>query len=224
MRARIVLSTLALSSLAAATLAVTALPAPAQAGTAQAGTVQAQASAAQAQTQARTAQTPAGRASTALGAITYSVTLSGTVSGRNFQRSGTVVLRDTVTRVTSNGVNPVEVCLKSGFPAGTPDVGAIWYGSNSACVRSAASLDIAYVTVNGNTVSVVPDSRIAATFANNFTATGNITSCIYHPTEGGATYTFRANGTVSGRISMRGFGGYPCGNSTYTATLSGRRG
>ena len=52
----------------------------------------------------------------------------------------------------------------------------------------------------------------------------DVNSCIYHPTEGGATYTFRDNGTVSGRISMRGFGGYPCGNSTYTATLSGRRG
>ncbi|MEV7012364.1 hypothetical protein [Streptosporangium sp. NPDC051022] len=182
-----------LSTLAGAALVATALPAPAQAS------------------------------GTARGSASYSVTISGNVNGRNFQRSGTVVLRSTVTRVTTNGVNPVDVCLKSGFPAGAPDVGAIWYGSNSACVRSAASLDMAFVSVNGNTVTVSPDKRISATSANNFTATSSITTCIYYPVEGGATYTFRDNGTVSGRISIRGFGGYPCGNSTYNATLSGRR-
>lgn len=163
------------------------------------------------------------QASAARNAVTYGVSISGTVSGRNFQRSGTLILRDTVTRVTTNGVNPVDVCLKSGLPAGTPETGAIWYGSSSACIRSTASLDMAYVTVNGTTVTVVPDKRVAATFANNFTATGSLTSCVYHPVDGGATYTFHDNGTVSGRISMRGFGGYPCGNSTYTATLTGRR-
>ncbi|GAA3132537.1 hypothetical protein [Streptosporangium carneum] len=201
MRTRTILSTLA-----GAALVVAALPASAQANTTH-----------------DTTRDTAGNASAARGSVSYSVTISGGVSGRGFRRSGTVVLRSTVTRVTTNGVNPVDVCLKSGFPAGSPDVGAIWYGSNSACVRSTASLDMAYVRVNGNTVTVSPDSRISATFTNNFTANSSIASCIYHPTEGGATYTFHDNGTVSGRISMRGFGGYPCGNSTYTATLSGRR-
>ncbi|MEV8633769.1 hypothetical protein AB0395_19130 [Streptosporangium sp. NPDC051023] len=194
MRTRIISSALVGTALVAA-----ALPAPAQAGTA----------------------SDAGAA--ARGSVSYSVTISGNVSGRSFQRSGTVVLRSTVTRVTTNGVNPVDICLKSGFPGGIPDVGAIWYGSNSACFGSTAALDMAYVRVNGNSATVSPDSRISATGSNGFTPSNSVTSCIYHPTEGGATYTFRDNGTVSGRISVRGFGGYPCGSSTYNANISGRR-
>ncbi|MER7207024.1 hypothetical protein [Streptosporangium sp. NPDC000239] len=166
------------------------------------------------------AGTATGRSSTA---VSYSVVISGTVSGRSFRRSATLVLRSTVTRVTTNGTNPVDVCLKSGFPAGAPQVGAIWYGSNSACFGGTAALDMAYVRTSGNTATVSPDSRISASGSNNFTATGTLTSCVYFPTEGGASYTFRNDGTVSGRISIRGFGGYPCGYSTYTANLSGRR-
>ncbi|MBB4914227.1 hypothetical protein [Streptosporangium saharense] len=194
MRTRVITSTLAGAALIAA-----ALPSPATASTAD-------------------------RSGTARASVGYNVVIAGTVSGRSFRRSATLVLRSTVTRVTTNGVNPVDVCLKSGFPGGAPQVGAIWYGSNSACFRSTAALDMTYVRTNGNTATVSPDSRISASGSNNFTATGSLTSCIYFPTEGGASYTFHNDGTVSGRISIRGFGGYPCGYSTYNATLSGRRG
>lgn len=57
------------------------------------------------------------------------VVIEGTASGNAFRRTATLTLIATVTDVTGNGVNPYEACLRSGFPAGTPAVGAIWYGT-----------------------------------------------------------------------------------------------
>jgi hypothetical protein len=56
----------------------------------------------------------------------YAVTISGAAGGNGFQRPGALYLLNTVTTVTTNDFNAVDVCLLSGFPGGQPDVGAIW--------------------------------------------------------------------------------------------------
>lgn len=153
----------------------------------------------------------------------YSVTISGTASGNPFTRTGTLIVATTVTRATTNGVNPVEVCLNSGTPAASPDAGAIRFNSNSACISSRATLDLTFVSVSGGTVTVTPDSRIAATGGNVFTTRRSITACPYFPSAGSARYTFFTNNTVSGTIRITGYGGAFCGSSTYAATVTGRR-
>ncbi|WP_344438572.1 Hsp70 family protein [Actinomadura bangladeshensis] len=156
---------------------------------------------------------------------TYSVSLSGTVGGRTFQRSAELQVKSTVARVgTNNGVNPIEVCLRSGFPAGTPEVGAIWFGTNTACFpERGAQLDTTTVEVSGDTVTVRPDARIAAAGLNQFTASGDyIYACLYQPVSGTMTVTF-SGGSASGELDINGYSG-PCQaagtNTTYTATFT----
>lgn len=66
----------------------------------------------------------------------------------------------------ANGENQLELCLRSGFPAGNPEVGAIWLGSNTACFNSRAQLDMVFADVQGDRYSLRPDSTIAATGLN----------------------------------------------------------
>jgi hypothetical protein len=157
---------------------------------------------------------------------TYSVDLSGTVGGRSFQRSAQIRVMPTVARVgTNNGVNPVEVCLRSGFPAGAPEVGAIWFGTNTACFpERGAQLDMTTVSVSGDTVTVEPDGRIAAGGLNNFVDSGSyIGACLYQPVSGSMTVTF-SGGSASGKIDITGYSG-PCravGTKTsYSARFTG---
>ncbi|MEV0609958.1 hypothetical protein AB0I61_26690 [Polymorphospora rubra] len=153
---------------------------------------------------------------------TFRVTISGNAGGTGFTRTGTLVLGPTVTSVTTNGINPLEVCLSSGFPAGSPQVGAIRFGSNADCFPSSGTyLDVAYVSVSGGTVHIAPDSAIGATYINNFTRSSSITACIYTPVSGQASYTFYTDGSVYGSISITGYGGAFCGYSSYTASVSG---
>lgn len=153
----------------------------------------------------------------------YSVTIQGTASGWSFTRTGTLILVQTVTRATTNGVNPVDVCLISGSPAQFPQTGAISYNSNSACIKSNATLDLAYVSVGNGTVGVQPDQRLSATGGNSFTARNGVTACIYHPVSGVARYTLFANNTVSGAVAITGYGGAFCKSVNYIANISGRR-
>lgn len=125
---------------------------------------------------------------------------------------------------TTNGVNSSDVCLISGFPAGQPDVGAIWLGSNSGCDpdASAADIDLAFVTVATNTITVKPDERVAATGGNNFTSSSDyIWACLFNPVSGQMRVTIGADGSVRGSIDLTGYGGASCGNSGYQATISG---
>lgn len=155
---------------------------------------------------------------------TYHVTIAGSVSGNAFRRSGTVTVSPTISRVgTGNGVNELDICLQSGFPGGLPQVGAIWFGSNTGCFNGtgAAQLDLAVVTVDGPMVTVEPDEEIAATLGNSFTASDNFAgACLYAPTAGSATITIGANGEVSGHIDVMGQAGAFCGNSRYIADIS----
>jgi hypothetical protein len=155
--------------------------------------------------------------------IVYRVTIRGTASGNPFAVRGVLLLAPTVTRVTTNGVNPFEACLASGFPAGNPQTGAIRYGTNSACFRSrGANIDTVFARLRGRTYRTRPDGRLQATFLNNWTARPGITACIYSPVSGSTVYRLR-NKRVRGAIHMRGYGGAFCGFSTYDARIRGRR-
>jgi hypothetical protein len=148
------------------------------------------------------------------------VTITGTTSGKPFIVGGTVTLHRTVTRAgTTNGVNRGDVCLQAGLPAGRPTRGAIWYGSNSACFPDGReNLDLAYVTVTGNQLTVNPDRRFQAPMTNVW-----VDRCSYSATSGAATYRVHTNGSLSGSLRLQGNGGASCGTSTYIATLTGVR-
>ncbi|MET8853212.1 hypothetical protein [Amycolatopsis sp. NPDC004625] len=152
----------------------------------------------------------------------YDVTLSGSVSGTSFRRSATLRIVETISSSgTTNDVNPVDVCLVSGNPAGRPQPGAIWFGSNSGCApgAGAAHLDLATVDVDGDTVTVEPVENMAATGGNVFTSSSSITACPFFPVSGRLRVT--ADGSVSGRIEVTGYGGAFCGKTVYDATISG---
>ncbi|NUR29863.1 MAG: hypothetical protein HOV83_29105 [Catenulispora sp.] len=156
----------------------------------------------------------------------YVVTLSGVVGGNAFQRTAIVLIHSTVTTVgTTNGVNPVDVCLISGNPGGVPETGAIWNSSNSACDpgASSAALDMAFVTVDGTTVTVKPDVRMAAAGANVFTARPGITACPYFPYSGAMTVTTGPGGTLTGAIDVVGYSSADCQGAEYQAQISGQR-
>ncbi|MFD2419689.1 hypothetical protein [Amycolatopsis pigmentata] len=121
-------------------------------------------------------------------------------------------------------MNATDVCLISGFPAGQPDVGAIWLSSNSGCDpdASAADIDLAFVTVDANTITIKPDERVAATGGNNFTSSSDyIWACLFNPVAGQLRVTIGDGGGVRGSVDVTGYGGASCGNSDYHATISG---
>ncbi|GAA1266912.1 hypothetical protein Psi02_08610 [Planotetraspora silvatica] len=154
---------------------------------------------------------------------TWKVTITGRAGGHAFKRTGVVRLASTRTRVTTNGINKIDVCLISGTPSVRPQTGAIHFGSNAACYGYRTRVDMGYVKVSGGTVSFTPDSRLSATFVNNHTDSNGLLACIYYPVSGKGSYTFYSNGTIRGKISYRGFAGLGCDWSSYSATITGRR-
>ncbi|MBM9510093.1 hypothetical protein [Actinacidiphila acididurans] len=153
----------------------------------------------------------------------WQVVIAGKASGHAFRRSALLALAPTQTRVTTNGVNPLDLCLISGTPAVQPQPGAIHFSSNSACYGYRSRLDMGYVKVSGGTATFTPDSRLSATFVNNHTSSYGVTACIYYPVSGKGTYTFYSNGVVRGTVVYSGFGGFGCGWSTYVAAVAGKR-
>jgi hypothetical protein len=157
----------------------------------------------------------------------YTVHLTGTVSGHDFARDGRIEVRTTVTAAgTTNGVNPYDVCLKSGFPGAAPEVGAIWFGTNSACFAATAQIDLASTEVSGSTYVARPDPSVEGVGVNGWTAQDGSVACIYVPNGGSATYEFHDDGTVTGHLDLTGFVAV-CGSigtqSTFTAELTGSR-
>ncbi len=154
----------------------------------------------------------------------YEVTIEGTASGNAFSRTATLTVLPTVTDVTENGVNPYEACLRSGFPAGAPEVGAIWYGTNTACFPdNGQSLDLAIAVEDANGFHTEPDPNLQALMVNAWTASDSyIYAFPYGPVSGGTSYQFFEDGTVQGVIELVGHGGMG-GTSTYSAVLSGVR-
>jgi hypothetical protein len=155
---------------------------------------------------------------------TYVVTLSGTVSGHAFSREAELRVEPTIDlAAATNGVNPYEVCLRSGFPGASPEVGAIWFGTNTGCFDAPNRVDMVESEVSGSTYVARPDDSLSQLGVNGWTAAGGAVACIYAPIEGSATYEFTGD-TVTGRLDLVGFAGgcSALGNrSTYTATLTG---
>ncbi|MEV6205519.1 hypothetical protein [Kitasatospora sp. NPDC051914] len=154
---------------------------------------------------------------------TYDVTITGVAGGRSFNRAGTLRILGTISESgTTNGVNPVDVCLVSGSPAARPEAGAIWFGSNSGCNpgAGAARLDLAYVTAYGSTVTVEPDQRIAATLGNHYTVSSGLAACPFAPVSGSMRVT-ASGGRLTGRMDIMGYGGAFCGQTRYQADLTG---
>lgn len=156
--------------------------------------------------------------------VVYEVVISGTASGNAFERTGTITVLPTVTDVTTNGVNPFEVCLESGFPAGLPEVGAIWYGTNTACFEDRGQqIDLTHAVWDDAGFHTEPDPNLQALLVNHWTASDDyIFAFPYGPYRGGTSYQFFDDGTVTGTIDLLGHGGLG-GHSTYQATLSGVR-
>src|SRR5262249_5793409 len=117
------------------------------------------------------------------------------------------------------------VCLISGNPGGVPEVGAIWNSSNSACDPHAtsAALDMGFVTVNGSTVTLQPDERMAATGANVFTSQPGIAAFPYFPVSGAMTVTANTDGTLTGTIDIVGYSGAIDGSARYQAQINGQK-
>lgn len=168
-----------------------------------------------------TTATPAGAGTAS--ASTYAIKITGTSSNNQFTITGTLSTRATVTKATTNGVNPFEVCLKAGSPAARPTTGAIQYGTNSACFPSAgANVDTSQVRGSTSSVSIVPDGRLQATLLNQWNARGGVAVCVYAPVNG--SITLRFSGTkVTGTVDLEGFGGSSCGRSSYRARITGSR-
>ncbi|KAA9377019.1 hypothetical protein F5972_21495 [Microbispora cellulosiformans] len=163
---------------------------------------------------------------TSLAGGSYEVTITGAAGQADFEREGTVRVLDTISEVgTTNEVNVVDVCLVSGFPAARPEAGAIRLGSNSGCDpdASAAHIDLAYVETDGQTVTVRPDERVAATLGNNFTAGSGLAAGLYAPVSGQMSITIDDGGDLSGTVDIVGYGGAGFGEIRYQAEISGHR-
>lgn len=172
-------------------------------------------------------------------ALVYKVNLTGTANGNVFNRTGLLLITDSITQLgTRNGVNPVDVALFSGNPTGSPSTGAIQAvtntklaglnGSTGPLVMSA--LDLAYVsaTNNGNCISVKPDqtSLLALYDANPdiFTASSSLVAQIYY-VQLGELSVCSSDGyrNLNGTINLYGssyFGGFQP-TIRYLGALSG---
>jgi hypothetical protein len=156
---------------------------------------------------------------------TWDITLQGDVNGIGFTRPGLLVLGPTVTRVTTNGVNPVDVCIKSGSPFIAPETGAIWFYTNGICLNPNGALqDMAFVSADAqaSTVVVRPDPAISATGINGFNQNNGLLANVYQIFDGSETIRFQGDGAaVQGSLNLLGTGSIYHSEQRYTATFSG---
>jgi hypothetical protein len=137
-----------------------------------------------------------------------------------------MAIAPTVTRATTNGVNPVDLCLASGSPFISPQRGAIWFGTNGACINPRGALqDMAFVGVNrpAGTLSIRPDPAVSATGINGFNGSSGFTAAVWQIFDGTMNLRFAGQGeTVTGAINLFGTGAIFHSENTYNATLTGQ--
>ena len=164
-----------------------------------------------------------GRSAHARNYVVYSVTLQGSVFDYyTFRRGGYLFVTTRFTNVTNNGLNPIEVELATGNPAGAPETGALWFMSNNGFLGSRSLVDLAYVSSVGSRITVTADSRVSEVGANAFTARPGLGATLYHPYSGGMVLNFtNSSHNVTGSVNLLGHGYSYSSGTPYRATLSG---
>lgn len=156
----------------------------------------------------------------------YDVQIQGAVNGLPFARVGNMAIGPTTTAATTNGVNPVDVCLGSGSPFISPERGAIWFATNGICVNAnGARQDMAFVAANqaASTLTIRPDPALSATGINGFNGDSGITAAVWQIFDGTMTLQFQGRGeTVTGTMQLLGTGAIFHSENTYNATLTGQ--
>lgn len=153
----------------------------------------------------------------------YNITISGTVSGWSFTRTGVLLLGDTpITKVTVNGVNPKEIAIISGNIA-TGGRGVIQFTTNSIWINGSRTLkDLAYVTLSNNCVYVRPDDRLTYVGINSFWVGGSLISSVPYLIDYGSINICPSSDykRISGSINLFGTA-YYTGRASYKATITG---
>ena len=156
----------------------------------------------------------------------YDVQIQGAVNGLPFARAGNMAIGPTTTAATTNGVNPIDLCLGSGSPFISPERGAIRFATNGICVNaSGARQDMAFVTANqaASTVTIRPDPALSATGINGFNGSSGFTAAVWQIFDGTLTLQFQGRGeTVTGTMQLLGTGAIFHSENTYNATLTGQ--
>lgn len=177
------------------------------------------------------------------GPVFYQVALAGATPYGEFRREGLLLVEpplDTSGVNFDNGINARDVGLISGNPPGVPEVGAIWYATNTgvygqmglgaSVAQDLALLDTAYVTADeaGGLLSVVVDGQFwglpaaRSSQLNCFTPSSGLLAFIYQIIQGGMSLQFSPDATtVAGAIDFVGNGYIEPGTSRYVANFEG---
>jgi hypothetical protein len=162
---------------------------------------------------------------------------------RNGQLTVTTGIKAAGSKNLNNGVNSHEVGFKSGEPFGSPSLGSIWFGTNTALCKyqgmdcnitqQNAAIDLVYTKwLNSNTLQIDMDGRYFSGtaggmsilgFLNNFNSRSSLGADIFRVISGRITLKFSGN-NVTGTINISGssMAGY-LGGCSYVATFSGSK-
>lgn len=178
----------------------------------------------------------------------YKINMSGYTPNASFSRQGDMLIRPTIVGAGgvnfNNGVNQRDIGIVSGFPAGLPEAGALWFFSNSAMcqymntgcnsIQSNAALDVTFTQINessgylrytldGVIYGNVGAGNALAAELNTFTATNNfISGQIFQVIQGTIEIYFNNNGqSVSGTIDLQGVNANSIGTSYMYCSFDG---
>ena len=151
----------------------------------------------------------------------YNIIIEGIAQGNYFRRSGQLYIYPTIAADgTQNGVNLVDLFIGSGNPIGSPQTGAILFGTNNTFIGSSSQIDLAYVNTSSNQITIVPDSRVASLGTNVFSSASGVTAGLWQVYDGSVNLQFQGE-LVSGTIDILAKGAYYNFGNTYKANISG---
>jgi hypothetical protein len=176
----------------------------------------------------------------------FSITLDGAAGAGGgltpFRQDAVLVLVPTIdpTAATRNGVNPVDVGIKT---AGSPIVGvagALWFGTNlavSAVIGSspavaASAVDVAFVSIAGGHVEVQLDGNVfglpfaRVNYLNIYNVQTSLLAQIHNVLGGRLVFDVTEGGNaIRGAIELGGSSGFngPAVSSVYAASFAGVR-
>jgi len=167
--------------------------------------------------------------------LIYQISLNGVVNTYTlFSRTGYLVLTPTVTNITKNGLNPIDLALVSGNPVAAPSPGSIQYFTNYALYTlvggiGTSQLDLAYVSMSGSCIIINPHTDFLMGLHKSnpsvFTARYGIAAQLYY-TLAGSMSVCSSDGwkTVTGKIDYLGssFFSSPYPSMPYKASFIGK--